>query len=199
MQHKSLHFPRTNSPYFGELVSRFLRGELGGIGQVDPYLVAMLYAGDRWGASGTISSWLQEGNVVLLDRYVYSNVAYQCAKLNDSAQRASLREWILRLEYEHFAIPRPDVSIFLDVPFSFTASKLAQQREGADRSYLSGAKDIHEEDLPFQERVRGVYLEQLALDDRFSVVSCCGSDGSMEAPSSIFAQLWERVEPLLPK
>jgi dTMP kinase len=74
-----LHFPRTDAPYFGELIARFLRGEFGSLNEVDPYLVAMLYAGDRKDASEMISRWLDEGKIVLLDRYTYSNIAYQCA------------------------------------------------------------------------------------------------------------------------
>ena len=53
-----LHFPRVDAPYFGELIARFLRGDLGRIDEVDPYVVAMLYALDRMDASGLIKSWL---------------------------------------------------------------------------------------------------------------------------------------------
>ena len=49
-----LHFPRTDAPYFGELIARFLRGEFGSLNEVDPYLVALLYAGDRKDASAMI-------------------------------------------------------------------------------------------------------------------------------------------------
>lgn len=42
-----VHFPRFDAPVYGELIARFLRGEFGGVGQVDPYLVALLFAGDR--------------------------------------------------------------------------------------------------------------------------------------------------------
>jgi len=76
-----LHFPRADAPFFGELISRFLRGEFGALDKVDPWLVAMLYAGDRKDASDLIKGWLDKGNIVLLDRYTYSNIAYQCAKL----------------------------------------------------------------------------------------------------------------------
>ncbi|NLA49380.1 MAG: hypothetical protein GX876_07960 [Bacteroidales bacterium] len=48
---KYLHFPRTDSPFFGELIARFLRGEFGSLNQVSPWLVAILYAGDRRDAS----------------------------------------------------------------------------------------------------------------------------------------------------
>ena len=85
-----MHFPRTETPYFGELIARFLRGEFGSLNDVDPYLVAMLYAGDRKDASDIIKAWLKEGKIVLLDRYTYSNIAYQCAKLNDEKSRSEL-------------------------------------------------------------------------------------------------------------
>ena len=138
-----LHFPRFDAPYFGDLIARFLRGELGGVEQVDPYIVAMLYAGDRRDAAAMIRGWMAEGKVVICDRYVYSNIGYQCAKVADAAEREKLREWILSLEYDYFAIPRPDVSLFLDVPFAFTERKLLQDvREGDDRAYLHGKKDI---------------------------------------------------------
>ena len=83
-----------------------------------------------------IRGWLSEGKAVIVDRYVYSNVGYQCAKFKSEEERAALQEWIMRTEYEEFAIPEPDLSIFLDVPFAFTERKLREQREGDDRSYL---------------------------------------------------------------
>ena len=46
-----LHFPRYDSPVYGDLISRFLRGELGGIEEVHPFLIALLFAGDRGDAS----------------------------------------------------------------------------------------------------------------------------------------------------
>ena len=119
-----LHFPRTDEPFFGELIARFLRGEFGSLDEVNPWLVAMLYAGDRKDAGRLIGEWLAKGSVVLLDRYTYSNIAYQCAKLDDNTEKERLMKWILDLEFNHFGIPRPDINIFLDVPFSFTEKKL---------------------------------------------------------------------------
>ena len=48
-----IHFPRFDAPFFGELIARFLRGELGSVEQVDPYIVAMLYAAFRTGVAHT--------------------------------------------------------------------------------------------------------------------------------------------------
>ncbi len=180
-----LHFPRTESPYFGELIARFLRGEFGSLNEVDPYLVAILYAGDRKDASAMIRNWLNEGKVVLLDRYTYSNIAYQCAKLQEITEQDELKKWILSLEFEHFGIPVPDLNVFLDVPFSFTEKKLSKARTGDDRTYLKGTHDIHEESLSFQKKVRDIYLRVAQSDERLAIVDCSDSYCSMLPPEKI--------------
>jgi len=181
-----MHFPRTDTQYFGELIARFLRGEFGSLNEVDPYLVAMLYAGDRKDASDIIRNWLKEGSIVLLDRYTYSNIAYQCAKLFDPKSQVELMNWILSLEFNHFAIPKPDLNIFLDVPFSFTEKKLLNTRTGTDRSYLNGSADIHEESLTFQKSVRDIYLRVAQNDSRLAMIDCSDKNGSMLPPPEIF-------------
>ena len=181
-----LHFPRTDAPFFGELIARFLRGEFGSLGEVNPWLVAMLYAGDRMDASELISGWLKKGSVVLLDRYTYSNIAYQCAKLSDIKEQEKLMKWILDLEFSHFSIPKPDLNIFLDVPFTFTEKKLSDSRTGEDRRYLNGTKDIHEESLSFQERVREIYRRVSQMDERLCMVNCSDEKGEMLLPDKIF-------------
>lgn len=186
LQCRYIHFPRMDTPWFGELIARFLRGEFGDIGSVDPYLVAMLYAGDRKDASTMIETWLEEKYFVILDRYTYSNIAYQCAKMHSVADEIRLREWILRLEFEHFGIPRPDINIFLDVPFRFTEEKLKNNRQGEDRNYLMGSSDIHESSLDFQQRVREVYLNVAAVDESLQVINCSDSEDKMLNPDDIF-------------
>ncbi len=176
---RQLHFPRTDSPVYGELIARFLRGELGDIHQVNPYLVALMYAGDRFDFKPTLEKWLEAGEMVLLDRYVYSNVAYQCAKISNKEDSRALREWILHLEFEYHGLPKPDLNIFLDVPFMFTRQKLTDSRDGDERQYLQGKKDIHEADLDFQESVRKSYLS-LSDIDGFVKIDC--SDGHAILP-----------------
>ncbi len=183
-----IHFPRFDAPFFGELIARFLRGELGSVEQGDPYIVAMLYAGDRHDAKRLIDGWLAEGKVVICDRYVYSNIGYQCAKIADPEGRDRLAEWIFDLEYNHFAIPRPDVSLFLDVPFAFTERKLQEVRTGDDRDYLNGGKDIHEQSLELQQMVRQVYLDAATKDENMHIIDCSEAE-AMAAPDVIFERV----------
>ena len=197
--HKShfIHFPRFDAPVYGALIAQFLRGELGAIDEVSPQLVALLFAGDRHHAAPLIRQWLADGYVVIADRYVYSNIAYQCAKVEDVAQRARLRDWIVQTEYGDFNLPQPDINLFLDVPLNFVAEKLNAPRDGEDRMYLDGKSDIHESNLSFQERVRQVYLAQSEMDTSFTIIPCADTNGAMLTPQEIFLLLKEKI-PLPP-
>ena len=62
----------------------------------------------------------------------------------------------------------------------------------------SSKRDIHESSLILQQRVREVYLEQEALDDRFRVIDCSAPDGSMLDPDSIFERIARQVDRMLP-
>ena len=192
-----VHFPRFDSPVYGQLIARFLRGEFGGVQEVDPYLVALIFAGDRADAAPQIRQWLAEGKPVVLDRYVYSNVGFQCAKLPAGEERDRLADWIVNLEFGHNALPRPDLSLFLDVPFAFTERKLSEVREGDDRDYLQGGQDIHEASLQLQQDVRSVYLASAAKDPSLRVVDCSDASGAMESPEGIFAKIRAELTPML--
>ena len=189
-----IHFPRYDAPVYGDLISRFLRGDFGSNENVHPQLVALLFAEDRHGAAPGMKASLAEGRCVLLDRYVYSNIAYQCAKLSDKEEAETLREWIFNTEYGSFELPRPDLNIFLDVPIGFVEEKLNSTRGGDDREYLNGAQDIHEADIEFQKRVREIYRRQCELDPKFIRIDCSDEYGMMMPPGAIFANVKEVVD-----
>lgn len=184
-----LHFPRSGQGIFGNLIAKFLRGELGAINEVNPYLVSLIYAADRDDAKAGMAKWLSEGHLLLADRYVMSNIAYQCAKLSSSDEKEQLKEWIFHLEYSHYGIPRPDLNIFLDVPFEFTREKLSAGRSGDERDYLLGGTDIHEADLDFQQKVRIAYLDQAEKDASLKLVSCYDDKQGMLKPEEIFSKI----------
>lgn len=189
-----IHFPRYDAPVYGALISRFLRGEFGSNDVVHPQLVALLFAEDRHGAAEDIRTALEAGENVLLDRYVYSNIAYQCAKLSDAEEAEALRRWIIDTEYGEFQVPVPDINIFLDVPISFVSHNLESQRSGDDRDYLNGSRDIHESDIRFQMRVRDMYRKQASLDPHFIVVDCSDEKGEMLDADSIFAKIRKVID-----
>jgi dTMP kinase len=192
--YKYLHFPRLEEGIYGKLIARFLRGEMGANDQVDPYLVALIFAGDRTEASSLIRGWMDQGYQVIIDRYVYSNIAFQCAKLNRSEEKQQLRDWILRFEYEHNQLPKPDINLYLNVPFEFTKKQLNKERDGDDRAYLKGERDIHEENLDFQEKVRQVYLNLHSFVSDLELIDCIDNKGQMRSAEAISEQIVKHIE-----
>ena len=192
-----IHFPRYEAPVYGDLITRFLKGEFGSIEAVHPQLVALLFAEDRHGAAPAMREALARGKTVLLDRYVYSNIAYQCAKLQDLQERRRLRDWIFNTEYGHFELPEPDLNLFLDVPIGFVEQSLTHHREGQDRNYLSGAQDIHEASIAFQQAVRDMYVAETARAPKFRRIDCSGTRGEMLPPDDIFDKIKAAVDPFL--
>ena len=84
----------------------------------------MLYAGDRKDASDMISNWLTEGkDCPARQIYLFKYCLSVCQTEHEIPAQDKLMNWILSLEFNHFAIPKPDLNIFLDVPFAFTEKK----------------------------------------------------------------------------
>ena len=191
---KYLHFPRLEKGVYGDLVARFLRGEMGANDQVDPYLVALIFAGDRTDAASQIRNWMDDGYLVIVDRYVYSNIAFQCAKIEDPEERYRLRDWILEFEFGYNNLPRPDINLYLNVPFEFTRQQLNNARDGDDRAYLKGEKDIHEENMDFQERVRQVYLSLQDHVEDLELIHCMDDTGNMLTPETISDLIVQNIE-----
>lgn len=192
-----LHFPRYDAPVFGEMIARYLRGDYGSIEQVHPQIVALLFAEDRRTAAPLIREKLDAGHCVILDRYVYSNIAFQGSKMPDPKESEALCDWIFDVEYRQFGIPVPDLNLFLDVPISFVDEKLHNTREGSDRDYLEGKGDIHEADIEFQKRVRAIYLDRCKRDKGFIRIDCSDGAGHMLPAEAIFERIRTQVDTIL--
>ena len=205
LSHKYFHFPMYGHNEFSEIIAKFLRGEFGKADEVDPYFVANIYAMDRYLFLPELEKHLRENDVVLLDRYVFSNLAYQGAKYpNNSIQSARIKQWILTLEFEFLKLPYPDLSLFLNVPIHVVKERLENKRNGDDRKYLKGKNDIHEEDLELQKRVTHNYLSVMEDSKNCEIIQCghqYGLNGNISwniySPEEIFDSIEVKLDNLL--
>lgn len=168
--HFDLSFPRYES-FFGHAVARYLSGEFGRLDQVDPHLSALLYAGDRLEAKAEIDAALVSGHLLLADRYIASNLAHQGSRVAPG-RRAEFLDWVRRLEYEIFALPKEDLIIYLRVPAAESTRRTAARGQRI-------AHDIQESDLHHLEQAATVY-EQLATGPEWAIVD--GFDPSTREP-----------------
>lgn len=158
-----LSFPRYDETFFGRAIGEFLNGRFGSLDQVHPQLAALLFAGDRFESRDVIAKALAEHDIVLCDRYVASNIAHQAAKL-DEPQRGELNAWIATLEFDVYALPRPDLTLLLDLPAARAQELIARK---SVRSYTDKPADLQEADADYLQRVRQAYLDLQGTDSRW--------------------------------
>lgn len=180
--YKHIHFPMYDSNNFSEIISMFLRGDLGKNDEVDPLFVANIYAMDRYKYKPQLIKDLDEYDYVILDRYVFSNMAFQGAKYMVEEKRQSIVKWINDFEFDFLQLPYPDDIIYFDLPIDIIKERL-DGRE--NREYLKGKQDIHEADLVFQSRVRKIYLG-LGVFGSYHIVDCIGKFGEVLPPEDLF-------------
>lgn len=183
LRHKFIHFPQYKKKPYGEIISRYLRGEFGKADEVNPYLASLLYAGDRKVCTKTLKDWLNSGFTVVADRYILSNIAFQRAKIKSDEEKEQFTKWIQDLEYRYNEILKPDITVFLDASDDFIFSRLSAQR--GHRTYLKDKTDIHESDMDYQKRVIHEYRMLSRSMKDVVCVQCCDKNGIMMTPKEI--------------
>lgn len=188
-----LQFPRYAATTFGTAIGDFLNGRFGALDQVHPQLAAVLYAGDRFESRPLLLKMLEENDVVVLDRFVASNLAHQSAKL-DGPERTSLIEWIERVEFGVFQLPRPDLTILIDMSSAMSRELVSRK---AARDYTQHEADLQEADLPYLEKVRRCYLALAHSRLDWRTVHGLDEHGTLRTIDSVAAEILGHVRQLL--
>jgi dTMP kinase len=134
-------------PDYSTAIGSEIRGFLSGSRAYSAEVRHMLYAVNRWERKTDIDALLATFDVLVVNRYSASNLAYGIAnglKLN----------WLVNLEA---GLPAADLVFILNAPPSMLSS-----RRGL-------SKDIYERNPDLQEKVHRVYL-QLAEEFKWTVI-----------------------------
>lgn len=105
-----------------------------GAPNVDPRVSALYYAADRLYNIDKINFLLDNGVNVILDRYVYSNMAHQGGKLDNADDRHAMYDWLDNLEFNLLSLPKPDISVFLHMPFELSLTLKKNREEDLDQN-----------------------------------------------------------------
>ncbi len=146
----SIHFPSYHGTEGGRIVQRYLHGEFGDPTSIHPVLASIPYALDRHEQSAHVRELLATHDLVVADRYVISNMAFQGAKLAES-ERQPFTEWAAMLDYEVFKNPREAAVVFLSVPTALSTALIK------GRSTTGRKQDLHEKNRLYQARVLAQY------------------------------------------
>jgi len=170
LKYAYLHFPHINDNEAGTIIAAYLRGEYGNIQDVDPRFVASIFALNRFLFLPKLNKLIYENDLLLIDRYVFSSMAYEGAKFDNNTQSSIIQDWINEYEFGFLELPYPDLTIFLDVPTENIQQRLRDDVViRKDRSYLQNRSDIHETNIEYLEKVRTNYLKLNAYQN-FKVI-----------------------------
>lgn len=169
----AISFPRYGENLYADLVKDYLEGEFGEIKQVNPYLISLAFAGDRMLAKPQIEKWLQDGKLVIANRYVSSNKAHQGANLPEE-EREKFIKWLDKLEYGTNGLPKENLTILLVV------NPKIGQKHVKDKH----KPDIHEQNLKHLKEANKIYLDLSKKEKNWTVVNCM-RDGKMRSKQDI--------------
>ncbi|WP_460700599.1 dTMP kinase [Nocardia thraciensis] len=148
---ETMAFPRYGRSIHADLAAEALRGRHGDLA-ASVNAMALLFALDRAAARDDLLKLLADNDIVLLDRYVASNAAYNAARTDQSAD-GEMASWVAELEFGRFELPVPDVQVLLDVSTELAAER-ARRRGELD---TARALDAYESDKGLQRRTAAVY------------------------------------------
>lgn len=190
---RKVEFPQYQSPS-SALIKMYLNGEFGAdLHAVNPYAASAFYAVDRYASyKKDWEPFLQAGGTVICDRYTTSNMVHQAVKITEPQERDRYLEWLWDLEFVKFALPVPDLVVFLDMPPAISAALMQ------DRASKSGSEgpDLHERDQEYLGRCHAAYG---LLTERYGWrrISCVNADGALRSIDEIHADVYAVVRKVL--
>ncbi len=174
-------------------VRMYLNGELSESADgVSAYAASSLFAADRF--LSFKSDWAKDyenGTLILCDRYVGSNMIHQACKLQES-EREQFLDWLDGFEFGIYQLPKPDITLFLDMPPEKGRELMAKRLNKIDNSETH---DIHERDKEFLEKS---YSCACAVREKFGWerISCVNGD-RIRSVEDIAAEVAEKVDCIL--
>ena len=183
---KHIVFPRYDQDS-SALIRMYLGGQFGSRpSDVNAYAASSFYAVDRFASyKMDWGKWYEDGGVVLSDRYTTSNAVHQASKVPE-AERAEYMDWLYDFEYEKLGLPRPDLTIYLDVPTDFT-EKMLRHREQATNTKA----DIHEQDMSYLATCRKTG-RAAAKHYGWTTIRCV-ENGAMRSMEDIHQEIYRHV------
>ena len=191
LEKENVSFRHIVFPRYSEESSALIRMYLGGQfgskpSDVNAYAASSFYAVDRYASyKMDWGQWYEEGGLVLSDRYTTSNAVHQASKEPEDQQAAFL-QWLYDFEYDKLKLPRPDLTIYLDVPTDFT-EKMLRSREASTNT----TADIHEQDMSYLATCRETG-RKAAQYYGWTVIQCV-KDGTMRSIEDIHEEIYAHV------
>jgi len=187
-------FPQYGKKSAG-MVEEYLNGKFGDFDEVSAYQASIFYACDRFSASRDMKKHLENGGIILGNRYVSSNQIHQSSKITDKEELDKFLVWLEDLEFNIFKIPKPDRVFFLNMPYEI-GQKFVKKKSTEERSYIENDEkvDIHESS---KNHMRDAYMRACELVDRFDYwteVKSVKQDGELKTIEKINDEIYNLIK-----
>ena len=194
---KVVDFPEYYKNFFGAFIGHCLSEQYYNFINVHPKIASVLYAADRWQSKEEIKKWLNEGYIVVANRYVSANQIHQGGKIADTRKRNNFIKWLNQMEYKEFGIPKPDITLYLSLPIQIVM-RLLNDRESSQmrRKYLKKNKDVHEADEKFMENSIKSALWLAKTQPNWSKINC-SKKGEILSREQIHEMVYDEVKKVL--
>lgn len=137
-----------------------------GGGNIDALAACDLYAADRRYNLPKILKYLNDGYIVIIDRYVTSNMAHRGGLIKSKKERIKMYEKIELKEYVINELPKPDKTILLYLPYDYACELKKKRNELPD--------DV-ENNKEYLKNSEKAYLELSKLY-HYDVVNCVNNN-----------------------
>ncbi len=195
--YEKFDFPSYDRNFFGQLIGECLAGQHGDFVHLDPKIASSLYACDRLESAPRIQKTLEEGGVVIADRFASSNQIHQGGKISDETEREIFIQWLDQMEHEVLGIPRPDSIIYLKVPLEISLKLLTEKRQAKIQGLADGQKDTVEEDRNYLERSHETANWLAAHQPNWHIIDCADGNGGIRSREDIHAEVTKIINGLL--
>lgn len=193
---KNVDFPEYYKNFFGKFIGHCLSEQYYNFVKVHPKIASVLYAADRFESKLEIENWLTKGYIVIANRYVSANQIHQGGKIKSVKKRIEFIKWLDQMEHKVFKIPRPNVVIYLSVPFEVSLRMMKERNAKSMRNYTGGRSDVHEVDVEFQKNSRNSALWLSKTLKYFKKIDCAPK-GEILSREEIHVEVYEKVKKLL--
>ena len=189
----SIEFPNYASDS-SAIVKMYLNGEFGkSPDSVNAYAASIFFAADRFATVyNTNKDMFEYSDVVIADRYTTSNMVHQASKISAIEQKSTFLDWLYDLEYEKLSLPKPDLTIFLDMPVPYARQLMAQRANKIDNSMQ---KDIHESNETYLQEA---YDNACFVAEKYGWKRIvCVRDGQVRSIEDIAEEILDCVKKIL--
>lgn len=113
--------------------------------EVDSKVASLYFAADRRASLPVLKDLINNNEIVIIDRYIYSNMGHQGSKIEDKEERLKMYKFLETLEFDLLELPRPDLVIFLYLPYSYGEEIKKNRAEKLDEAEKSQTHQIKSE------------------------------------------------------